>query len=47
MILNPSFSSRSDFICEADLFRGKTDLVEKTVDFVSKSTAFSGAVEQT
>ena len=33
-------SSQSDFICEADLFRSKTDLVEKTVDFLSKSTVF-------
>ena len=35
-------SSRSDFICIADLFRRKTDLTEKTANFVSKLTVFSG-----
>jgi len=39
MKLNPSLyppkaiSSQSDFICEADLFRRKTDLTEKTACF--------------
>ena len=44
MKLNPStyspkaISSRSDFICKADLFRRKTDLVEKSV--LKKSVHF-------
>ena len=44
MKLNPStyspkaISSRSDFICKADLFRRKTDLVEKSV--LKKSVRF-------
>ena len=41
--LRRKISSRSDFICVADLFRRKTNLVEKTVGFLSKPTVFSGA----
>ena len=53
MKLNPSFisrssriSSRSDFICEADLFHRKTDLVEKTANLASRLTVFSGTYGQ-
>ena len=35
-------SALADFIHEVDLFRRKTDLTEKTANFVSKLTVFSG-----
>ena len=44
-------SAEGDFICEADfihevdIFRHKTDLVEKTANFVSKLRSFSGGDE--
>ena len=50
MKLNPSLyppkaisSAIADFIHEVDLFRRKTDLTEKTANFVSKLAVFSGA----
>ena len=46
MSLRSKISSRSDFICKADLFRRKTDLIEKTANFVSKLTVFSGVPQK-
>ena len=36
------FTCNADFFHAVDLFRRKTDLVEKTANFVSKLTVFSG-----
>ena len=52
MKLNPSLFAEGDFICEADfihevdLSRRQTDLVEKSINLVSRLMLFSGGDEE-